>query len=203
MQATRLSQPFWQTRQFEVIKRGRFRPQGPARIEESHGRVSVTPEHAHAGEHFTDAEDPAFRAGSRAPSILTAHLPKIRDFTPLPSSSALASCFFRSLVPAVPPLLSPELNSKARCHHVELDALQCYPLDVVPPRRSQAAPSTHPRCGVEGARGGVHVVPAQGVCPVVHGLPRVRLLHPRWAFIRAVLFEYGLQLQHLNPNSIQ
>jgi hypothetical protein len=42
----------------------------------------------------------------------------------------------------------------------------------------------------------------QGVRGVVRGLPRARLLRPHWRFIRGVLFEYGLQLQHLNPNNI-
>jgi hypothetical protein len=43
----------------------------------------------------------------------------------------------------------------------------------------------------------------QGVRGVVRGLPQTRLFRPRWRFIRGVLFEYRLQLQHLNPNNIQ
>jgi hypothetical protein len=37
----------------------------------------------------------------------------------------------------------------------------------------------------------------------VHGLPRARLFRAARRFIRGVLFEYGLQLQHLNPNNVQ
>jgi hypothetical protein len=114
------SWPLWWTRWFEVMERGRFRPSGPARIEASRGRAPVMSRHAHVGERFSDAVGPTFMAASCAPLFLTIWQPKIWDFTPLPSSSALASCFFRSLTPTVPPPLSLELRSKARHHHVNL-----------------------------------------------------------------------------------
>jgi hypothetical protein len=89
---------------------------------------------AHAGERFADVVGPAFKAGSRAPHFLTARRLKFWDFTPLPSSSAFASRFSCSLAPAAPSQLAPEFRSKARYHHVKLDAVQCVPFDVAPPR---------------------------------------------------------------------
>jgi hypothetical protein len=181
MLVARVSRSMRRTRWFEGAEWGRFRPQGLTRIKASRGRAPVTSGHTHAGERFPNTVGLTFKAGGRAPSFLTMHRPKIWDFYSLPSTSALASRFFRFLAPATPPPLSPELRTKAHHRHVELDMLQCDLLDAAPPRRSRASPSTHRRRGVEGARGGVHAAPAQGVRRLIRGFPQAQLLCPHQA----------------------
>jgi hypothetical protein len=134
--ATRTSRSMQRTRWFEGTERGRFRLVGPARIESSCGRVLVTPGHASMGDHFLNDVGLAFKAGGRAPSFFTVHWPKVWDFY----SPAFFLCpclpLLSLFAPAAPPPLSPESRTKA-CHlHVELNVLQCDPLDAALPRRS-------------------------------------------------------------------
>jgi hypothetical protein len=115
----------------------------------------------------------------------------------------LAPCSSRFLAPAAQPPLAPLVRLRPHCRHVKLDAIQHVSRPAAPPCRGSAAPSTHRRRGVEGARERVCVAPAQRVRGLVRGLPQARLLRPRRAVHLGVLYEYDLQLQHLNPNNIQ
>jgi hypothetical protein len=56
---------------------------------------------------------------------------------------------------------------------------------------------------VEGPRRRVRVAPPKGFVVSFVAFHERGFSVPTGQFIRGVLFEYGLQLQHLNPNSIQ
>jgi hypothetical protein len=132
---------------------------------------------ARVGERFAVS-----KASGRTLPFLTVRRARVWDFA-FPSSSSFAPALrspCSSAFAALPPLAPPDRPRLCRSD-VELDAVQCVPRAAASSRRGGSAPSAHRRRGVKGARQRVHAAPSQGVCSLICGLPRARLLCPRQA----------------------